>query len=77
MRSRIVNIVTISIVVAAFVVSVHGQTVKSASPAGPPIKVGGSLSLSGVFAENGNGQKEDTTSGCSKSTRGEAFSGVR
>ena len=57
MRSRIVNMVTILIVVAVLVASVHGQTAKSSSPAGPPIKVGGSLSLSGVFAENGKWTK--------------------
>ena len=54
MRNRIVTIVTIAIVVAAFVASVQGQTAKSA---GPSVKVGGSLSLSGVFAENGKWTK--------------------
>ena len=51
MRKAIV-ILIISLVTTLFASSVFSQTTKSAGQAAAPIKVGGSLSLTGVFAEN-------------------------
>jgi branched-chain amino acid transport system substrate-binding protein len=57
MRRKILTILTISLVALFFVASVYSQTTKSSSPGVTPIKVGGALSLSGVFAENGKWTK--------------------
>jgi branched-chain amino acid transport system substrate-binding protein len=54
MGKRILTLLTLSIVSILFVASAYCQTAK---PSLPPIKVGGSLSLSGVFAENGKWTK--------------------
>jgi len=54
MGKRMLILLAISIVSVFWVGSVYCQTAK---PSLPPIKVGGSLSLSGVFAENGTWTK--------------------
>ena len=56
MKKQILSVFAICLALGCLVSTVYGQTAKTSSAASP-VKIGGALSLSGVFAENGKWTK--------------------
>jgi branched-chain amino acid transport system substrate-binding protein len=56
MRRQILTVLAFYLVIVSFVSSAYSQTTQAPSAAAP-VKIGGALSLSGVFAENGKWTK--------------------